>query len=193
MAATPLASRWTSSDLALLPDDGKRYEIIDGDLYVSKQPHLFHQAICVELSSVLHRWSRETRRGLTLYAPGVVFDDDDDVVPDLAWIEPERLGAAVDANGHLRAAPDLVVEVLSPGTTNERRDREAKRKLYGRRGVLEYWIVDWRLRQVEVYRRVDADLALARTLRESDTLSSPLLPGFSYALAQLFSDLSLLL
>ena len=188
MPVTPPALRWTSSDLALLPGDGKRYEIIDGDLYVSRQPHLYHQAICVELSSVLHRWSRETRQGLTLYAPGVVFADDD-VVPDLAWIGSERLGAAVDANGHLRAAPDLVVEVLSPGTANERRDREPKRKLYARRGVLEYWIVDWRLRQVEVYHRVDADLALAHTLRESDTLQSPLLPSFSYPLTQLFADL----
>ncbi|MGH2457245.1 MAG: Uma2 family endonuclease, partial [Chloroflexota bacterium] len=65
MAVTPPAPRWTASDLALLPDDGKRYEIIDGDLYVSKPPHLYHQAICVALSSALHRWSRETRSGLT--------------------------------------------------------------------------------------------------------------------------------
>ncbi len=82
-----------------------------------------------------------------------------------------------------------MVEVLSPGTLNERRDREAKRKLYARRGVLEYWIVDWRLRQVEVYRRADADLVLARTLREADAVASPLLPGFSYQLDQLFADL----
>jgi len=69
---------------------------------VSRQPHLYHRAICVELGSVLHRWSRETQRGLTLYAPGAVFADDDDVVPDLAWIGQERLGAAIDTNGHWR-------------------------------------------------------------------------------------------
>ena len=79
----------------------------------------------------------------------------------------------------LHAAPELVVKVLSPDGINERRDREAKLKLYLRRGVHEYWIIDWRLRQVEVYRRHDLDLRLIGTLYESDSLETPLLPGFA--------------
>ena len=74
------------------------------------------------------------------------------------------------------------------GSTNEQRDREAKLKLYSRRGVLEYWIVDWRLHQVEVYRRAGMGLELVGTLRETDTLTSPHLPGFADSLLQLFPD-----
>lgn len=181
--------RWTSADLALLSDDGKRYEIIDGELYVSRQPHVYHQATCVGLGSAVYRWSDLNGRGLTLYAPGVIFDDDDDVVPDIAWVSRARLAASVDTSGHLRAAPDLVIEVLSPGATNERRDREAKLRLYARHGVLEYWIVDWRLRQVEVDRRQGVGLDLVATLRESDTLTSPVLPEFHYPLRELFAAL----
>jgi Uma2 family endonuclease len=80
----------------------------------------------------------------------------------------------------------LVVEVLSPGGTNERRDREAKLKLYSRRGVLEYWIVDWRTQQIEVYRREQLALRLVATLYATDTLTSPFLPGFVCQVATLF-------
>jgi Uma2 family endonuclease len=78
------------------------------------------------------------------------------------------------------------MEVLSPGSANARRDREVKRTLYSRRGVMEYWIVDWQTRQVEVYRRQEAALHLAATLYVTDTLTSPLLPGFACPVATLF-------
>jgi Uma2 family endonuclease len=76
--------------------------------------------------------------------------------------------------------------VLSPGTANERRDREAKLKLYGRRGVHEYWIVDWMSRHVEVYRREDGRLTLVATLGADAALTSPLLPGLRCPVAELF-------
>jgi Uma2 family endonuclease len=80
----------------------------------------------------------------------------------------------------------LVVEVLSPGKSNESRDREAKLKLYSRRGVAEYWIVSWKQREVEVYRRQDEVLALMNTLQANDTLESPQLEGFSCQISKLF-------
>jgi Uma2 family endonuclease len=83
----------------------------------------------------------------------------------------------------------LVVEILSPGTANERRDREAKLKLYSRRGVLEYWIVDWHAQQIEMYRREALALRLVATLYPADTLTSPLLPGFACQVATLFLGL----
>jgi Uma2 family endonuclease len=98
--------------------------------------------------------------------------------------------AVPDCVGHpliLHAAPELVVEILSPGATNERRDREAKLKLYSRRGVLEYWIVDWRAQQVEVYRREELALRLGATLYPADVLQSPLLPGFACQVATLLA------
>jgi len=109
------------------------------------------------------------------------------VVPDVVWISHERLAALMDEAGHLTGAPELAVEVLSPGVENERRDREAKLKLYGSRGIREYWIVDWRLQQVEVYRRDQAMLRLVSTLFAEDVLTSPLLPGFACPVARLFT------
>ena len=104
----------------------------------------------------------------------------------MIWISHTRRATALGPDGHLHAAPELVVEILSPGTTNERRDREAKLKLYSRRGVLEYWIVDWRTQQVEAYRREELALRLVATLYTTDTLTSPLLPGFSCEVVTLF-------
>ena len=72
------------------------------------------------------------------------------------------------------------------GSVNERRDREVKRKLYSRRGVMKYWIVDWQTRTVEVYRRQELALHLVATLYVVDTLTSPLLPGFACPIATLF-------
>jgi Uma2 family endonuclease len=134
----------------------------------------------------LEAWSVQTGAGEANLAPGVIFADDDDVAPDVVWISHTRRTTALGPDGHLHAAPELVIEVLSPGGTNERRDREAKLKLYSRRGVLEYWIVDWRTQQVEIYRRADLALHLVATLHSTDRLTSPLLPGFVCEIATLF-------
>ena len=178
--------RFTSADLEAMPDDGKRYEIIDGDLYVSRQPHWHHQRACGKLFAALDTWSMQTGAGEANLAPGVIFAEDDDVAPDVVWISQARRTTALGPEGHLHAAPELVVEVLSPGGANERRDREAKLKLYSHRGVLEYWIVDWRTQQVEIYQRVQLALRLVATLYPTDTLTSPLLPGFVCQVATLF-------
>lgn len=122
-------------------------------------------------------------------APGVIFAEDDDVAPDVVWVSMERLATALGDDDKLHAAPELVVEVLSPGQKNERRDRETKLKLYARRGVQEYWIVNWRQRVLEVYRREQATLRLAATLYAEDALESPLLPGFTCQVARLLAEL----
>jgi Uma2 family endonuclease len=104
----------------------------------------------------------------------------------VVWVSQARRATALGPEGHLHAAPELVVEVLSPGGANERRDREVKLKLYSRRGVLEYWIVDWRTQQIEVYQREQLALRLIATLYPTNTLTSPLLPGFVCQVATLF-------
>ncbi len=182
--------RWTSADLEALPDDGKRYEIIDGELYVSKQPHWHHQFVCGRMFALLDSWNLRTGAGQANIAPGLIFDDDDDVAPDVVWVSAARLATALTGDGTLHASRELVMEVLSPGTLNERRDRGAKLKLYSRRGVDEYWIVEWRTRSVAIYRRADGALQLAVTLTGDAALTSPLLPGFSVSLARVFGDIS---
>lgn len=179
------ARKFTSADLLLMPDDGHRYEIIGGDLYVSKLPSAEHQFVCTRISRFLDVWNDE-QGGVVLGSPGLVFSDDDDVAPDVVWISHERLAGTLDRAGHLTKAPELVVEVLSPGKANVQRDRVTKLALYSRRGVLEYWIVDWMQRLVEVYRREGAALKHAATLHAGDALESPTLPGFSCQVAKLF-------
>lgn len=182
--------KFTSADLLLLPEDNKRYEIIEGELYVSRSPSFEHQYTCNRLGRFLDQWNDLEDTGIVMTAPGLVFGDEDDVVPDVVWISRERLSKSVDEAGHLRATPELVIEVISPGKANEDRDRKSKLRLYSRRGAQEYWIVDWIRQQVEVYRRKRNRLTLVATLLAADQLVSPLLPGFSCAVARLFFSLS---
>jgi Uma2 family endonuclease len=177
---------WHSSDLDLLPENGTRYEIINGELFRSKSPHWHHQAACTKIATKLTLWCESSGSGAAVVTPGVIFTDADDVIPDVVWISNERLATLMDDAGHLTGAPELVIEVLSFGARNEERDRTAKRKLYETQGVREYWILDWRLRQVEIYRREQGELRLIATLLSEDTLTSPLLPGFACAVAGLF-------
>ncbi|MBD2328445.1 MAG: hypothetical protein B0A82_18995 [Alkalinema sp. CACIAM 70d] len=185
----PNSLRWTTRDLDVMPDDGgwKRYEIIDGELFVTRAPHIRHQASGGHIYVELAIWSRTTQLGEPFQTPGVIFTPTDAVIPDVVWISRNRLANGVDEAGHLVVAPELMVEILSPGAINEQRDREVKLKLYSRHGVQEYWIVNWQLKTLEIYRRTNAQLQLVTTLLESDTLTSPLLPGFSTAIAQIFT------
>ena len=182
---------WTSADLVALPhDEWTRYEIIAGELFVSKQPHFFHQHVCGKVYRLLENWNDVTQLGQTIFAPGLIFADDDDVVPDVVWLSNQRLMDALGPDGKLHAAPDLVIEVLSPGSKNERRDRQAKLGLYSRRGVQEYWTFDWKAQSIEVYSSKNHELALVAFLVKDDQLTSPLLPGFSASVDELLRGIS---
>jgi Uma2 family endonuclease len=179
--------RWTSADLEVLPEvEGRRYEIIDGELYMASQPHYHHQLSCSNVNALLREWSIQSGLGQTVAAPGILFADDDNVAPDVIWCSYERLKVLLGEDGKLHAAPELVIEVLSPGSANQKRDREIKRKLYSRRGVQEYWILDWLTACVEIYRRKFRQLRLIETLSKRDVLRSPLLPGFACKVADIF-------
>jgi Uma2 family endonuclease len=182
---------FTSADLETLPDDGKRYEIIDGDLVVSRQPHFYHQRVCFNAGALLEEWSDKAGGGMVNVAPGVIFDEDDDVAPDVVWVSSSRLAATLLPDGKLHGAPELVIEVLSAGAINEQRDRESKLKLYSRRGVDEYWIIDWRTRSMEVYRRQGGRLTLVGTFFDDESFESPLLAGFVCHVADLFKGVPL--
>lgn len=179
--------RWTSADLDALPDDGTRYEIIAGSLYMSKQPEWHHQLTCTNIAGILNNWSIPRNLGVANAAPGVIFADDDDVAPDVVWASGERLAEILGADGKLHGPPELVIEVLSPGAANTRRDREVKLSLYTRQGVDEYWIVDWRQRSIEIYRRVNGLLERVRGASGEDIIDTPLLPGLPIPLASIFT------
>jgi Uma2 family endonuclease len=178
--------RFTTRDLELFPDplDDTRYEIIDGELHAAKQPQWHHQYACSRILYALTDWDDQAGLGATVPTPGVIFSPENGVAPDVVWVSRERLPGLLDDGGHLRAAPELMVEVLSPGAANKRRDRQLKLDLYSREGVLEYWIVDWQARTVRVYRRDQTVLQLVATLRGDEVLTSPLLPGFSCSISR---------
>ncbi|HLH22285.1 MAG TPA: Uma2 family endonuclease [Chloroflexota bacterium] len=198
MAQARAPRRWTVEDLEALPyDEWRRYEIIDGELYVSTAPRREHQLACAFSTTELVNWNARIGLGEVLPGAAIVFSNHDGVVPDVLWISKERLAVLLDDGGHLRGAPELVVEVLSPGAANERRDREVKLQLYSAFGVEEYWLLDWRQQTVAVYRRRGAggaaagasevaSLQLVATLGPDDTLTSPLVPGFAVRVARLF-------
>ncbi len=190
-AATARTKRYSLADLEHVaqPWDDTRYEIIDGELFVSTQPSLTHQYIGDNVVTQLRAWDASHAHGFVFSAPGVIFADDDNAAPDIVWLSKERLRTVIGDDGKLHGAPEIVMEVLSPGAKNERRDRDVKLKLYSRRGVDEYWILDPALQRVEVYRRDQEDpslLRLAAALSPEDTLDSPLLPGFTVQVAALF-------
>jgi Uma2 family endonuclease len=190
MSTTSIIERGVTVDqLADYPmDDGNRYELIDGALHVTTQPHLEHQEIVNELAYRLTAWNKQTRAGRVIPAPGVIFSERDAVAPDLVWLSKERAAVVLTPDdGKLHGAPDLVIEVLSQGSANERRDREIKRDLYDRYGVEEYWVVDRFTRRVDVYRRQEGALALVAQPGIDAELSSPLLPGFACPVAALFT------
>lgn len=176
---------FTVADLELMPDDGKRYELIEGDLVVSHAPGLSHQAILDNLIVFLKLYLQQNPVGKAWSTPGVIFDNFNAVIPDLVFVSNERLGT-VASTEKVTGAPDLAIEVLSPGAENLRRDRSMKLKTYGKFGVSEYWIVDGFQRLVEVYQLNNGELTLASVLRFTDEITTPLLPGFSRAVRDIF-------
>ncbi|MCG8350833.1 MAG: Uma2 family endonuclease [Chloroflexales bacterium] len=183
--------RWTTADLERFPDaDDLRYEIIQGALHVTKAPNIYHQIVASRIVAGLGAWCAAHGHGDAIATPGIILDDDDNLIPDVVWVSAERLATALRPDGKLHALPELVIEVLSPGTANVQRDRVEKLAVYGRQGAAEYWLVDWPQRTLEVYRSDGAGaLQLVATLTEAATVQSPLLPGFAQPLAAIFAGI----
>src|SRR5258707_1168891 len=130
------AGPWTVTALrATEADEWYRYEIIDGELIMSEPEHWYHQHVASCLASAVCRWDDVRQHGMALTAPGVIFDELNCVVPDAMWISLTRMLHGTNADGHFTVAPELMVEVLSPGCRSEQRDRGAKLALYVREGV----------------------------------------------------------
>jgi Uma2 family endonuclease len=176
----------TVSDLDSMPEDGNRYEVIEGELFVSKAPGVPHQTVSMSLSGIFLDFLKLNRIGRVLATPGLIFDELSGVIPDLVFIRNDRF-AQIVSNERLVAAPDLVIEIVSPGSENQRRDRIAKRQLYGKFGVKEYWLVDLQNRVIEVLVIKGPGLELAATFTENEEIRTPLLPGFVCKVSDVFS------
>jgi Uma2 family endonuclease len=178
--------RLTNADLEAMPEDGNRYEVIDGELYVSSAPSFLHQTILLNIGAAFLDYLRAHPIGRIAPGVGIIFDDYNGVIPDLVFATKERMSKTL-IGGRFHAAPDIAIEILSPGSSNERRDRHVKRSLYASRRVGEYWIVDPENRSVEVHRRNDTgELVLEKSLRQSDELTCAIVPGFAVRVDTLF-------
>jgi Uma2 family endonuclease len=178
---------WTIDLVRQMPHvEGERYELINGELHVTTQPHTKHQMVYSFIVGELNSWGRDAKLGIAFIAPGLIYAKNEAVAPDVVWISAARRDAVIGKDGKLYASPDLVIEVLSPGKANAERDREKKLDLYSRRGVAEYWIADWQALTLEVYRPLESLLQLATTLQKGETLESPLLPGFACIIDRFF-------
>ncbi|MEA2560921.1 MAG: hypothetical protein QOH06_2425 [Acidobacteriota bacterium] len=172
-------------DYVLLPDDGKRHEILDGEHYVTAAPCPQHQAILGELYLWIGSFLRQNRLGWIFFAPvDVLLSKHDIVKPDFLFISNERLTTLTEKN--VQGAPDLVIEVLFPST--RRIDEGLKRERYELLEVREYWTVDPSRSVVRVYRRAADRLRKEAELTAvaGDCLATPLLPGLEIPLVEVF-------
>ena len=176
----------TVTDLDACPDDNNRYELIEGELFVSRAPGIPHQRVVQNLQIALAQYLELSPIGVLVPGAGAIFSDYDAVIPDLAYVSNERWDQVV--TGERFTGPlDIIVEVLSPGAENRRRDLSVKRQLYGKYGVKEYWVVDPANRAIEVYRLLEQKLERIAALMNNDELTSPILPGFHLKTEVIFS------
>ena len=183
MVALETRPKFTYADYLNAPDDA-RYELLDGELIMSPAPNRLHQTASGNLFVELKLLMRRAALGEVFTAPfDVVLSDTDVVQPDIMFVSSARAHIITDAN--IRGAPDLVVEILSPGTAE--RDRTFKRDLYARHGVKEYWMVDTELRRI--YQLIlDADeFRLAGVFGMGDTLVSSTLGGYALKVSDVFA------
>jgi Uma2 family endonuclease len=177
--------RMTYKDLVKLPDDGLRHELIDGEHYVTPSPVPRHQLIAGNLHLIIGNYVRERGLGVIAFAPlDVVFTQHDVVVPDLLYFTKERYRETITEK-NAQGAPNLVVEILSPGT--RRRDEGLKRALYERMRVEEYWIVDPKREIVTAFRLQDGRYERKEyTSADAASLTTPLLPDLVIPLKAVF-------
>ena len=177
----------TVADLDAYPDDdGNRYELIGGDLFVSCAPGIPHQRVLHNLQIELALYLKEHPIGILVPGAGAIFSDYDAVIPDLAFVRNERWDQVVTGE-KFTGAVDLVIEILSPGAANRRRDLSAKRGLYGKYSVKEYWIVDKENLSVSVFRLKGKLLHEIATLTGDEELTSPILPSFRLKAKTIFN------
>jgi len=183
-ASTPVKTRWTAAKYLSLPDDGKLYEVLNGELIMAAAPNLRHQEIAGNIYETLKSFVRSKKLGKVYFSPVDVVLGDDLAEPDVVFVSAER--KAIMHQERIVGAPDLVVEVLSLSTSE--RDLRYKWDLYARSGVREYWVVNPGAETVEV-------LTLAKKVYKRHSLAegegnitSKILEGFNVPVRDVFAE-----
>ena len=174
----------TYFEYSTLPETGPRYQLVEGELIMTPAPSYRHQTVQVRLTVALYNFAEPRGLGIVRGSPlDVILSQDSSPQPDVVYVSAAR--RSIIAPEGLRGAPDLCIEVLSERTKSL--DRVAKRALYARHGVTEYWIVDPDANTVDLYRLQEDPNEPAIKLTASDTLTTALLAGFTLDLRAIFA------
>ncbi len=176
----------TYQDYLNLPPDDFRYQLIEGELIMTPAPKVIHQIVKSNIEKHLRNFVEENQLGLVLDAPcDVYFDEKNVLQPDIFFISQKR--SQIINEDMINGAPDLIIEVLSPHSAYY--DLVEKKALYERHNVLEYWLVDPKLKWIEIYILKDQKFHLHQRAENKQTITSHLLKGFSLPLEQVFTKI----
>jgi len=184
--AWPPQGQWTYDDFLRLPDDGVRYEVIQGVLYMTNAPDPEHQYAVVKITTTLDVFVSAHQAGVVyaapieVHLPGIA----QPVQPDICFIRQER--RSIVGRKFIEGVPDLMVEVLSPSTA--RTDRRVKFDAYERAGAREYWIANPKTRTVEVYTLTPEGYDLHGEFGPGEYVTSPVLPDLKFLAESVFSQ-----
>lgn len=180
----PRQGEWTYEHWLQFPNDGWKYEILDGVLYMSPPPTINHQDVATELIARMRIHTRQHKLGVVFAAPtGVHLPTQAvPVEPDILFVRNERRHMIEER--YIEGAPDLVVEVLS--RSNADYDRTTKYAQYEQAGVSEYWLVNYWDETITIYNLVDQNYHLTGLFQNGDTATSQVLTGFQIAVTDLF-------
>ena len=175
--------RMRFADLERMPEDGRRFELYDGELAEVSSPLPRHQRIALNIADVLRHYEH-SHGGLVFVAPlDIVLDDYNVVQPDIVFFGADR-ASAINMDRPIRLPPDLAIEILSP--TTQRTDRGRKLHLLARFAVREYWLIDPMASVVEVFVLERDSYVLTQTAGHGDKIDSRVLPSLSVGVAGLF-------
>ena len=173
---------FTAADYRAMPDDGKRYQLIEGELIVAPAPNTFHQFVQKNVLWILETYIRRNPRGTVLGAPCDVYLDEHNVYqPDILYVTRAHT-ARIEHDG-IHGAPDLIVEILSPSTAGL--DRR-KRAHFAAAGTIEFWQIDPALRQLQRFVFAENAAKPVALIDEPETFTSPLFPGLKIATKDIF-------
>lgn len=175
--------RFRADDIWDCPDDGKRYEVIEGALYVSTAPDLDHQRPVVGLAGFIWTYLRRSRLGEVFVSPvGLILDEENGLQADVVYVSHQRAGILTRRG--IRGVPDLEVEVLSPSTQGQ--DYGVKMRRYAAAGVPHYWIADPATHTLAAYELGQQGYQLTGTFGPDDTFRPPIFPGLEIPIGELW-------
>ncbi|MEW6619844.1 MAG: Uma2 family endonuclease [bacterium] len=175
--------KWTYEDYVQFPDDGKRYQIIQGEVYMSPAPVPYHQRISAKLFEILQQFVKINKLGEVFYAPcDVLFSDEDVVQPDIFFISKENLNIIKDK--YIEGAPNLIIEITSPYTQNL--DKLLKKRLYETYGVKEYWLLDADKKTLQIFSHTGKLYEDTGIYKIGDVVKSNLIKGLNFNLKEIF-------